>query len=134
AATPIPGNERNVSRIIDNLFALGARVIYGSGSSTGVHVSGHAYQEELKLMLTLMKPKYFIPIHGEFRMLHHHSLLAESIGVEKENIFIVRNGVVFDHVIMHFQHHQFLIHLHIYFLLVFFSIELPLDYLYLQPL
>ncbi len=83
AATPIPGNERNVSRIIDNLFALGARVIYGSGSSTGVHVSGHAYQEELKLMLTLMKPKYFIPIHGEFRMLHHHSLLAESIGVEK---------------------------------------------------
>lgn len=96
AATPIPGNERNVSRIIDNLFALGAKVIYGSGSSTGVHVSGHAYQEELKLMLTLMKPKYFIPIHGEFRMLHHHSLLSESIGVEKENIFIVRNGDVVD--------------------------------------
>ncbi|HGO9418344.1 TPA: ribonuclease J [Bacillus cereus] len=96
AATPIPGNERNVSRIIDNLFALGAKVIYGSGSSTGVHVSGHAYQEELKLMLTLMKPKYFIPIHGEFRMLHHHSLLAESIGIEKENIFIVRNGDVVD--------------------------------------
>lgn len=96
AATPIPGNERNVSRIIDNLFALGAKVIYGSGSSTGVHVSGHAYQEELKLMLTLMKPKYFIPIHGEFRMLYHHSLLAESIGVEKENIFIVRNGDVVD--------------------------------------
>ena len=62
-------------------------MIYGSGSSTGVHVSGHAYQEELKLMLTLMKPKYFIPIHGEFRMLHHHSLLLESIGIEKENIF-----------------------------------------------
>lgn len=96
AATPIPGNERNVSRIIDNLFALGAKVIYGSGSSTGVHVSGHAYQEELKLMLTLMKPKYFIPIHGEFRMLHHHSLLAKSIGIEKENIFIVRNGDVVD--------------------------------------
>ncbi|OJE12879.1 ribonuclease J [Bacillus cereus] len=96
AATPIPGNERNVSRIIDNLFALGAKVIYGSGSSTGVHVSGHAYQEELKLMLTLMKPKYFIPIHGEFRMLHHHSLLAASIGIEKENIFIVRNGDVVD--------------------------------------
>ncbi|USK98538.1 ribonuclease J [Bacillus tropicus] len=96
AATPIPGNERNVSRIIDNLFALGAKVIYGSGSSTGVHVSGHAYQEELKLMLTLMKPKYFIPIHGEFRMLYHHSLLAESIGVEKENIFMVRNGDVVD--------------------------------------
>ncbi|MEN1935230.1 ribonuclease J [Paenibacillus sp. 102] len=96
SATPIPGNERNVSRIIDNLFLLGANVIYGSGSSTGMHVSGHAYQEELKLMLTLMKPKYFIPIHGEFRMLHHHSLLAESVGVKKENIFVIRNGDVVD--------------------------------------
>ncbi|MBC6972489.1 ribonuclease J [Bacillus sp. Xin] len=96
SATPIPGNERNVSRIIDNLFLLGANVIYGSGSSTGMHVSGHAYQEELKLMLTLMKPKYFIPIHGEFRMLHHHSLLAESVGVKKENIFVISNGDVVD--------------------------------------
>ncbi|MGI2789287.1 ribonuclease J [Bacillus cytotoxicus] len=96
AATPIPGNERNVSRIIDNLFVLGANVIYGTGSSTGMHVSGHAYQEELKLMLTLMKPKYFIPIHGQFRMLHHHSLLAESVGVQKENIFIIKNGDVVD--------------------------------------
>ncbi|TYR81416.1 ribonuclease J [Priestia megaterium] len=96
AASPIPGNERNVSRIIDNLFLLGAHVIYGTGSSTRMHVSGHAYQEELKLMLTLMKPKYFIPIHGEFRMLHHHSLLAESVGVQKENIFIVSNGDVVD--------------------------------------
>ncbi|MCX2829076.1 ribonuclease J [Bacillus pseudomycoides] len=96
SATPIPGNERNVSRIIDNLFCLGAKVIYGLGSSTGMHVSGHAYQEELKLMLTLMKPKYFIPIHGEFRMLHHHSLLAESVGVKKENIYIISNGEVVD--------------------------------------
>lgn len=96
AATPIPGNERNVSRIIDNLFSLGANVIYGSGSSTGMHVSGHAYQEELKLMLTLMKPKYFIPIHGEFRMLHHHRLLAESVGVEKDNIYVINNGDVVD--------------------------------------
>ncbi|PFE06185.1 ribonuclease J [Bacillus cereus] len=96
AATPIPGNERNVSRIIDNLFLLGANVIYGSGSSTGMHVSGHAYQEELKLMLTLMKPKYFIPIHGEFRMLHHHSLLAESVGVKKENVYVISNGDVVD--------------------------------------
>ncbi|EEM11708.1 Zn-dependent hydrolase [Bacillus pseudomycoides] len=96
AATPIPGNERNVSRIIDNLFLLGAEVIYGSGSSTGMHVSGHAYQEELKLMLTLMKPKYFIPIHGEFRMLHHHSLLAESVGVKKEDIYVISNGDVVD--------------------------------------
>ncbi|TBX42470.1 ribonuclease J [Bacillus toyonensis] len=96
SATPIPGNERNVSRIIDNLFLLGANVIYGSGSSTGMHVSGHAYQEELKLMLTLMKPKYFIPIHGEFRMLHHHRQLAESVGVKKENIYVIGNGDVVD--------------------------------------
>ena len=96
AAGPIPGNEKNVSRIVDNLFLLGAKVIYGSGSVTGMHVSGHAYQEELKLMLTLMKPKYFIPIHGEYRMLHQHRLLAESVGVEKENIFIINNGDVVD--------------------------------------
>lgn len=96
AASPIPGNERNVSRIIDNLFTLGAKVIYGSGSSTKMHVSGHGYQEDLKLMLTLMKPTYFIPIHGEYRMLHHHRLLAESVGVGKDNTFIVRNGDVVD--------------------------------------
>lgn len=96
AATPIPGNERNVSRIVDNLFEIGAKVIYGSGTVTGMHVSGHASQEELKLMLTLMKPKYFIPIHGEFRMLHQHGLLAEAVGVDKNNIFIVKNGDVVD--------------------------------------
>ncbi|QFF99069.1 ribonuclease J [Psychrobacillus glaciei] len=96
AASPIPGNERSVSRIIDNLFQLGAKVIYGSGNVTGMHVSGHACQEELKLMLTLMKPKYFIPIHGEYRMLRHHSLLAESVGVRKDNIFILNNGDVVD--------------------------------------
>ncbi len=96
AATPIPGNERNVAHIVDNLFLLGAKVIYGSGSVTGMHVSGHASQEELKLMLTLMKPKYFIPIHGEYRMLHQHRLLAESVGVEKENIFVMNNGDVLD--------------------------------------
>jgi ribonuclease J len=96
AASPIPGNERNVSRIIDNLFQLGAHVIYGSGSSTGMHVSGHGYQEDLKLMLTLMKPTYFIPIHGEFRMLHHHRQLAESVGVRKNHTFIINNGDVVD--------------------------------------
>ncbi|WP_407920528.1 ribonuclease J [Gottfriedia acidiceleris] len=96
AASPIPGNERGVSKIIDNFYNLGANVIYGSGSSTGMHVSGHAYQEELKLMLTLMKPKYFIPIHGENRMLHHHRSLAESVGVERKNIFIIKNGDVVD--------------------------------------
>jgi ribonuclease J len=96
AATPIPGNERNVARIVDNLYELGAKVIYGSGTVTGMHVSGHASQEELKLMLTLMKPKYFIPIHGEFRMMHQHRLLAEAVGVESDNIFILKNGDVVD--------------------------------------
>lgn len=94
AAGPIPGNEKNVSKIIDNLFALGANVIYGSGK--GMHVSGHGYQEDLKLMLTLMKPKYFIPIHGEYRMLHQHRLLAQSVGVELENTFIIGNGDIVD--------------------------------------
>ncbi|MFE5318929.1 ribonuclease J [Paenibacillus sp. NPDC056579] len=96
AASPIPGNERNVSQIIDNLFRLGAKVVYGSGSTTGMHVSGHASQEELKLMLTFMKPKYFIPIHGEYRMLHQHRVLAESVGVDPDHIFILGNGDVVD--------------------------------------
>ncbi|WP_028392456.1 ribonuclease J [Bacillus cihuensis] len=96
AASPIPGNEKDVSRIIDHLFELGANVIYGSGSTTGMHVSGHGYQEDLKLMLTLMKPTYFIPIHGEYRMLYHHRMLAESVGVKKENTFIIKNGDVVD--------------------------------------
>ncbi len=103
AAGPIPGNERNVTSIVDNFFALGANVIYGSGSSSGMHVSGHGYQEDLKLMLTLMKPKYFIPIHGEFRMLHHHRMLAESVGVKEGNTFILNNGdvVELDHSTAH---------------------------------
>jgi ribonuclease J len=92
AATPIPGNEKYVGRTVDELFRLGANVIYGPGSVSGVHVSGHGSQEELKLMLNLIKPKYFIPIHGEYRMLRQHSLLAESVGVERENIFILDNG------------------------------------------
>lgn len=96
AAGPIPGNERNVTTIVDNLYQLGANVIYGSGSSSGMHVSGHGFQEDLKLMLTLMKPKYFIPIHGEYRMLHHHQMLAESVGVEADNTFILKNGDVVD--------------------------------------
>jgi ribonuclease J len=96
AAGPIPGNERNVTRVVDNLFALGAKVIYGTGSSSKMHVSGHGYQEDLKLMLTLMKPTYFIPIHGELRMIHHHRLLAESVGVEQGNTFILNNGDVVD--------------------------------------
>ncbi|MCM3454534.1 ribonuclease J [Heyndrickxia oleronia] len=96
AAGPIPGNEKGITSIVDNFYAIGARVIYGSGSTSGMHVSGHGYQEDLKLMLTLMKPKYFIPIHGELRMLHHHRLLAESVGVEQGNTFIINNGDVVD--------------------------------------
>ncbi|WP_281274932.1 ribonuclease J [Brevibacillus fluminis] len=96
SATPIPGNERNVSRIVDNLFILGAKVIYGSGSVTGMHVSGHGSQEELKLMLTLMKPQYFIPIHGEYRMLYQHRLLAEAIGIDPNHILLLNIGDVVD--------------------------------------
>lgn len=94
AATPIPGNERYVGRTVDELFRLGANVIYGPGSVTGVHVSGHGSQEELKLMLNLMKPRYFIPIHGEYRMQRLHGQLAESVGMDKEDIFIIDNGDV----------------------------------------
>ncbi|MEK4485913.1 ribonuclease J [Psychrobacillus sp. FSL H8-0484] len=98
AANPIPGNERIVLRIIDQLFLLGANVIYGASKIKGMKVSGHARQEELKLMITLLKPKYFIPISGEYRMLHQHSLLAETVGIKKENIFILNNGDVVDFV------------------------------------
>lgn len=96
AASPIPGNETNVTKIVDNMFQLGANVIYGSSSITGMHVSGHGYQGDLKLMLTLMKPKYFIPVHGEYRMLHIHRQLAEAVGVEEGNTFIIKNGDVVD--------------------------------------
>ncbi|MFD0587525.1 ribonuclease J [Paenibacillus sp. GCM10027627] len=92
AATPIPGNERYVGRTVDELFRLGANVIYGPGSVSGVHVSGHGSQEELKLMLNLIKPKYFIPVHGEYRMLRLHAKLGEAIGMERENIFVLDNG------------------------------------------
>jgi len=90
AAQPIPGNARFVGRTIDLLMRAGADVVFGSIS--GFHVSGHGSQEELKLMLNLMKPKYFIPIHGEYRMLMMHKKLAEETGVESQNIFILDNG------------------------------------------
>lgn len=93
AATPIPGNEKYISRTIDQLYRIGADVIYGGhGPSGSVHVSGHGNQEELRLMLNLMKPKYFIPIHGEYRMLRMHGILAEQVGVPEENIFLLDNG------------------------------------------
>lgn len=96
ASSPIPGNEKNVSSTLDRLYSLGANVIHGGGTATGMHVSGHGSQEELKLMLTLMKPRYFIPIHGEYRMLHHHRLLAQSVGMDYDHIFIMRNGEILD--------------------------------------
>ncbi|WNC12485.1 ribonuclease J [Brevibacillus brevis] len=93
AATPIPGNEKYVARTIDQLSRIGAEVIYGGHGPNGtVHVSGHGSQEELRLMLNLMKPKFFIPIHGEYRMLKTHSLLAQQVGIPEENIFLLDNG------------------------------------------
>lgn len=93
AETPVPGHEKLVSRIIDQLFRAGAHVVYGM---EGVHVSGHGHQEELKLMLNLIKPKYFIPIHGEYRMLRQHGKLAEATGIPAENIFLIENGDVIE--------------------------------------
>ena len=90
SAKMIPGNERSIGRIINHLFKRGANVIYEKVSE--IHVSGHASKEELKLMLNMVKPKYFIPVHGEYRHLVYHSNLAEKVGIPKENIFILENG------------------------------------------
>ncbi|HEY2887026.1 MAG TPA: ribonuclease J [Candidatus Limnocylindrales bacterium] len=90
SASPIPGNEEYVARTIDNLFKAGANVIYHA--IRHAHVSGHASQEELKLMLNLTRPKHFIPMHGEFRMLVQHGRLAIETGVPAENVFIIENG------------------------------------------
>jgi ribonuclease J len=94
AASPIPGNEKLVARTIDNLYRRGAHVVYGI--PMGVHVSGHAAQEELKLMLNLVRPRYFVPVHGEYRHLVHHAQLAEDVGVDSDRIFIGENGTVFE--------------------------------------
>lgn len=90
SATPIPGNEKTVSKIINKLIEKGTEVIYDSLAE--VHVSGHAKQEELKLVHTLLKPKFFIPVHGEYRHLKIHSDLAHDLGMPRENIFIIENG------------------------------------------
>ena len=94
SANPIPGNEKLVSRVINQLFKKGADVIYES--LVDIHVSGHAYQEELKLLQALIKPKYFVPVHGEYRHLTQHAQLAEKMGVNKENIFIADIGTVLE--------------------------------------
>jgi ribonuclease J len=90
AAHPIPGNERGVSRTINNLMKRGAEVYYSP--LTPVHVSGHAAQEEQKLVLSLLKPRYLVPVHGEFRHLRHHADTGRSLGIPVENIFILENG------------------------------------------
>jgi ribonuclease J len=91
SASPIPGNEEYVARTIDNLFKAGANVFYHTIKRA--HVSGHASQEELKLMLGLTKPKHFIPMHGEFRMQVQHGRLAVETGVAPENVYIIENGM-----------------------------------------
>lgn len=92
SAHPIPGNEKPIYRVINELFKKGAQVIYESLAD--VHVSGHAYINEIKLLHTLVKPKYFVPCHGEYRMLYKHAKLAEGLGMPEENIFILNNGDV----------------------------------------
>ncbi|HHW22185.1 MAG TPA: ribonuclease J [Clostridiaceae bacterium] len=94
SANPIPGNEKFVYRVINDLFKQGADVIYDSLAET--HVSGHAKQEELKLMHRLIKPKFFMPAHGEYRMLKKHARLAMSLGMSEKNIFIMQNGKVLE--------------------------------------
>ena len=94
SATPIPGNEELVSRTVDNLFKLGAEVVYDAGARP--HVSGHASQEELKLLLNILRPRYFIPIHGEYRMLVRHARMAIDVGVPAENSFVITNGDVLE--------------------------------------
>ena len=94
SANPIPGNEKYVGKVIDDLMAIGAEVVYSSLED--IHVSGHACQEEQKLMLSLVRPKYFIPVHGEYRQLIAHSETAKKVGIKPENIFLTTNGRILE--------------------------------------
>jgi ribonuclease J len=94
SATPIPGNEELVNRTINNLFRAGADVYYHERAQ--VHVSGHASREEYKLMLNLIRPRFFVPIHGEYRHLIHHANLAAQVGVPRDNIFVIDSGQVLE--------------------------------------
>ena len=94
SATPVPGNEALVNRTIDNLFRQGAHVVYEKLAQ--VHVHGHGSQEELKLLLSLVKPKFFVPIHGEYRHLTLHARLAKSLGIPETNIFVLENGSILE--------------------------------------
>ena len=94
SANPIPGNENSVSKVIDDLMKIGAEVVYNALAD--IHVSGHACQEEQKLMISLVRPKYFIPVHGEYRQLIAHSDTAKKVGVNPDNIFIMTNGRILE--------------------------------------
>ena len=94
SATPIPGNEAVVNRTVDNLFKQGAQVIYSKLAQ--VHVHGHGSQEELKLLLNLVKPRFFMPIHGEYRHLSLHAKLAQTVGIPKDNIFVLEDGDILE--------------------------------------
>lgn len=94
SATPIPGNEKGVYKTINNLCRLGATVVHGTDGRS--HVSGHASQEELLLMLNLVRPEFFVPVHGEYRMLVQHGKLAARTGVDPQNVFVVENGDVLE--------------------------------------
>ncbi|MBR3152551.1 MAG: ribonuclease J [Clostridia bacterium] len=94
SASPIPGNEKFVAKVIDDLMRIGAEVVYNSLAD--IHVSGHACQEEQKLMLSLVRPKYFVPVHGEYRQLIAHSETAKKVGIAPENIFLMKNGRILE--------------------------------------
>ncbi|MDR2156602.1 MAG: ribonuclease J [Clostridiales Family XIII bacterium] len=94
SSSPIPGNEKTVSNVVNKLFMAGAEVIYSDIAD--IHVSGHACREELKLMLSLIKPKYFMPVHGEYRHLHGHAMIAEDLGIPPKQIFLMENGRVLE--------------------------------------
>ena len=91
SATPIPGNERSVNETIDRIFEIGAQVV--TAADAPIHASGHGWQEELKLMLNLTKPRYVMPFHGDHKRLRLHADLAESVGIDPERIFMGRNGL-----------------------------------------
>jgi ribonuclease J len=94
SATPVPGNETLAHRTVDTLFRQGAQVIYEKLAQ--VHVHGHGSQEELKLLLNLIKPKFFMPIHGEYRHLSLHAKLAKSLGMPESNVFVIENGSILE--------------------------------------
>jgi ribonuclease J len=94
SATPVPGNERAVNETIDRIYEIGATVV--TAKDAPIHASGHGWQEELKLMINLTKPKYVMPIHGDYKRLRLHSELAQSIGIPEENVFQGRNGLALE--------------------------------------